>query len=233
MTIDEIKTAITQLSKEDYEEILSWAAGDERDRRIAAPAVEQAKQEAESDTATKIAHQIAEEHPELVEKPAVQTGDGIRGWEPWHPLKTFTHYYYGDKTRHNGKVWRDVLDPTKKKLNVWEPGAQGIDERYWVEEIEPETPETSETPETPEATQPEATKPETDSEPENPDKPGEEAGDTTPEPAAPEVPEWQPNLNVKPGERYTFQGSTYEVVQGHSTQAGWEPSAVPALWKKI
>ena len=229
MTIQDIKTAITQLSKEDYEEILSWAAGDERDRRIAAPAVEKAKQEAESDTATKIAHQIAEEHPELVEKPAVQTGDGIRGWEPWHPLKTSTHYYYGDKTRHNGKVWRDVLDPTKKKLNVWEPGAQGIDERYWVEETEPETTETSETPET---TQPEATKPETDSEPENPDKPGEEAGDTTPEPAAPEVPEWQPNLNVKPGERYTFQGSTYEVVQGHSTQAGWEPSAVPALWKK-
>lgn len=54
----------------------------------------------------------------------------MRDWEPWHPLKTDTHYRYGDKTRHNGKVWRDVLDPTGATLNVWEPGAQGIDERY-------------------------------------------------------------------------------------------------------
>ncbi|QNE90244.1 hypothetical protein H0194_04495 [Corynebacterium incognita] len=38
------------------------------------------------------------------------------------------------RTRDNGKVWRDVLDPTGDKLNVWEPGSPGIDERYWVED---------------------------------------------------------------------------------------------------
>lgn len=48
-----------------------------------------------------------------------------------------------------------------------------------------------------------------------------------------EVPEWQPNLNVKPGERYTFQGETYEVVQPHTSAAHWPPNAVPALYKKV
>lgn len=44
---------------------------------------------------------------------------------------------------------------------------------------------------------------------------------------------WKPGLAVKTGEQYTYNGATYQVVQPHTTQAGWEPSAVPALWKKL
>lgn len=44
---------------------------------------------------------------------------------------------------------------------------------------------------------------------------------------------WKPGLSVKAGEKYTYNGATYQVVQAHNTQAGWEPSAVPALWKKL
>lgn len=140
MTLDEITTAIRQLDDAGFD-TLSDRMYAMREERRARPAIEQAKQEVESETATKIAQQLAEEHPELVEKPT-ETADGeVREWEPWHPLKESTHYRYGDKTRHSGKVWRDVLDPTGDKLNVWEPGAQGIDERYWIEESE-----TSETP---------------------------------------------------------------------------------------
>lgn len=124
-------------------------------------------------------------------------------------------YHYGDVVRYQGKLVRS----THKGLNHWTPGVLNYDGRIW-EVIEEEAETQPESTEEPEATQPEATKP-------------EEAGETSPEPAAPEVPEWQPNINVKPGERYTFQGDTYEVIQGHTTQAGWEPPAVPALWKQL
>lgn len=34
-------------------------------------------------------------------------------------------------------------------------------------------------------------------------------------------------------ERYTFQGDTYEVIQGHTSAAHWPPNAVPALYRKV
>ena len=37
-------------------------------------------------------------------------------------------YDYGDKVSHNGFKWINMLQCMK---NVWEPGATGIDERYW------------------------------------------------------------------------------------------------------
>lgn len=146
MTVAELQDQIKKLDDTEFQELLAWVVTPERERRAAQTAIEQAKQEAESETATKIAQQLAEEHPELVEKPDVQTGGSTREWEPWHPLRESTHYRYGDKTRHNGKIWRDALDPTGDKLNVWEPGAPGIDERYWVEEDAPETTDSADTP---------------------------------------------------------------------------------------
>ncbi len=37
-------------------------------------------------------------------------------------------YDYGDKVTHNGFKWENMLQGMK---NIWEPGANGIDERYW------------------------------------------------------------------------------------------------------
>lgn len=140
MTVQELQDQIKALDGTQFQQLKSWVVTVEENRRAAQPEIEQAKQEAESETATKIAQQLADEHPELVEKPT-ETADGsIRNWEPWHPLRESTHYRYGDLTRHNGKVWRDVLDPTGDKLNVWEPGGEGVDERYWVED-ESENPD--------------------------------------------------------------------------------------------
>lgn len=148
--MDTIKDSIQALDNAGFTNLLRWMYGEEQPRREAQPVVEQAKQEAAAETATKITQQLAQEHPELVEKPAEADSGEVREWEPWHPLRESTHYRYGDKTQHGGKIWRDVLDPTGQTLNVWEPGSTGIDERYWVEETEPETPET------PEATEPPA-----------------------------------------------------------------------------
>lgn len=47
------------------------------------------------------------------------------------------------------------------------------------------------------------------------------------------APEWKPNIAVTPGQRYTFQGDTYEVIQSHTSAAHWPPNAVPALYKKV
>lgn len=49
----------------------------------------------------------------------------------------------------------------------------------------------------------------------------------------PAMTEWQAGIDVKVGEKLTYQGVTYEVIQGHRTQAGWEPDKVPSLWRAV
>ena len=47
-------------------------------------------------------------------------------------------------------------------------------------------------------------------------------------------PDWSAGIDVKVGERYNYGGKLWEVVQAHTTQAGWEPgTARLALWKKV
>lgn len=204
MTVAKLQDQIKQLDDAEFQQLKSWVVTVEENRRAAQPEIEQAKQEAEAETATKITQQLAEEHPELVEKPAVQAGNEICEWEPWHPLRESTHYRYGDKTQHSGKVWRDVLDPTGDTLNVWEPGAPGIDERYWVEETKPETSETEET----------------------------SANETNPSDSGHK--EWAVNLSVKTGEEYAHDGHLWRAKLDHTSHEGWMPSAATyAVWEDL
>lgn len=54
------------------------------------------------------------------------TGEGeIEPWEPWDGLSD--KYQPGAIVSHGGKVWESTYDGQ----NVWEPGAVGIDERFW------------------------------------------------------------------------------------------------------
>lgn len=114
-------------------------------------------------------------------------------------------YREGDIVRYKGRIVRS----THKGLNHWEPGTLAFDGRIW-EDITPKT---------------------LDEEPEAEPKPEEET--EAPEPEAPTTKQWEPNIAVKAGDQYTYNGATYEVIQPHNTQAGWEPSGVPALWKKL
>lgn len=41
---------------------------------------------------------------------------------------------------------------------------------------------------------------------------------------------WAPGIGYVTGEVVTHDGATYRVVQAHTSQTGWEPPAVPALW---
>lgn len=41
---------------------------------------------------------------------------------------------------------------------------------------------------------------------------------------------WQPDTDYAAGEEVTYDGIAYTCVQAHTSQAGWEPPNVPALW---
>lgn len=41
---------------------------------------------------------------------------------------------------------------------------------------------------------------------------------------------WAAGQTIKVGDLRTYAGKTYRAIQAHTSQVGWEPSAVPALW---
>lgn len=43
---------------------------------------------------------------------------------------------------------------------------------------------------------------------------------------------WAAGVAYKTGDLATYQASTYKCLQGHTSQPGWEPPAVPAIWQK-
>lgn len=44
---------------------------------------------------------------------------------------------------------------------------------------------------------------------------------------------WQPGLDVKVGDVYTFGSFLWRCIQAHTTQGTWPPDTVPALWRKV
>lgn len=43
-------------------------------------------------------------------------------------------------------------------------------------------------------------------------------------------PEWASDVSYKVGDRRRYDNRLYRCVQAHTSQAGWEPPNVPALW---
>ena len=44
---------------------------------------------------------------------------------------------------------------------------------------------------------------------------------------------WQPGLSAQIGDVYSYTGFLWRCIQAHTTQTGWEPDKVPALWRKV
>ena len=44
---------------------------------------------------------------------------------------------------------------------------------------------------------------------------------------------WQTGLFVQIGDVYSYAGFLWRCIQAHTTQTGWEPDKVPALWRKV
>lgn len=45
--------------------------------------------------------------------------------------------------------------------------------------------------------------------------------------------EWQAGVSYAVNDEVTYLGSTYKCLQAHTSQTGWEPPNVPALWQLI
>ncbi len=94
---------------------------------------ERAKPEAEKgDTDARIdrlaqAMAALEARVKALERGGADDGDEIPAWKPWDGLSA--EYAQGVVVAHKGKTWKSVY----AGQNVWEPGAVGVDERYWVE----------------------------------------------------------------------------------------------------
>ena len=57
--------------------------------------------------------------------------------------------------------------------------------------------------------------------------------DPEPEPEPePVAREWAAGMGVAAGDRIRYEGVVYVVVQAHTTQDGWRPDAVPALYER-
>lgn len=61
---------------------------------------------------------------------------------------------------------------------------------------------------------------------------GDDGGDEGDEESG--VSAWDPNgKDYAVGEQVTFEGKTYECRQAHTSQPGWTPAAVAALWLEV
>lgn len=201
---------LTTYTEDDLLE-LQQALADERKRRAALPAMEEAAREAKEEVVAEVTERLAEKDTKL--KPPAKAGDKPRPWKPWHPLDTTTHFYYGDLATNGGKTWRNVLDKTRTQLNVWEPGSPGIDERYWVEVVEDKAePETDA--ETGESTE---------------DIPTDETEPATPKVAPYKQPTGAHDAYNK-GDRVAFGGDTWESMIDSNV---WSPKDYPQGWKRI
>jgi hypothetical protein len=85
----------------------------------------------------------------------------------------------------------------------------------------PTTAPTSEPP-TAEPTTPPATTP-----------PAETTAPTTPPTTAPAAKAWAPFTDYVAGQLVTFKGVEYQVQETHTSLPGWEPTALPSLFKKL
>ncbi|MFI6316227.1 carbohydrate-binding protein [Nonomuraea sp. NPDC050556] len=58
-------------------------------------------------------------------------------------------------------------------------------------------------------------------------------GPTTPPSSPPPGGTWAANTAYATGAQVTYGGATYRCIQGHTSQVGWEPPNVPALWQRL
>src|SRR5262249_19929357 len=47
------------------------------------------------------------------------------------------------------------------------------------------------------------------------------------------IPNWAPNTAYAVGALVMYQGVEYKCIQAHTSQVGWEPPNVPALWQPV
>lgn len=107
----------------------------------------------------------------------------------------------GAVVKHAGKYW---LSETEK-LNVWEPGAEGVHTTIWrdvTHEVVPPAPKT------------------------------DGSGKVIPQGSADNPFPFVAGVQVKAGQYVLFQDQKYKVLQGHTLADHWPPNAAHSLFQK-
>lgn len=133
-----------------------------------------------------------------------KTPDGGKPAEFRQPTGAHDAYRRGEKVTVGGKTYTSIVD-----FNVWSPQEFP---RGWVEV------DTSDEPDGEQNDDGEAD--------EEPDTEGTEDASDSPSVAE----RWRPGLTVTVGQTIDYDGKLFTVRQPHTTQAGWEPPVVPALY---
>lgn len=58
-------------------------------------------------------------------------------------------------------------------------------------------------------------------------------GTTTPPPDTTTPKAWEASTDYEVGDKVIYLTLTYECIQAHTSQVGWTPVVVPALWKRV
>ena len=126
--------ALSQVAERIDEMYVSGRLNAEERAELTALMHEKAKPEAEKGDADKRIDALAQAVAALENRvKALEHGDAgmpegeIPAWKPWDGVSA--DYVQGAVVKHGGKIWQSVY----ADQNVWEPGALGVDERYWVE----------------------------------------------------------------------------------------------------
>lgn len=136
MTVRELQEQIKRLDDAEFQRLLAWVVTEEKTRRDAQPAIEQAQAElvSELQEAGKL------DKPKAVTlEEAIAAPDKVPAWE--NPLTDHSKMYAKTNViTHNQRFW----ESTHPGLNSWEPGAHGVDEYIWrdvTNQVRPTTPE--------------------------------------------------------------------------------------------
>ena len=126
--------ALTQVAERIDEMYVTGRLNAEERAELVALMHERAKPEAEKGDVQKRIDQLAQAVAALEARVKALEGGGtdapegeIPAWKPWDGVSA--EYAQGAVVTHKGKTWKSVY----AGQNVWEPGAVGVDERYWVE----------------------------------------------------------------------------------------------------
>ncbi|MGJ4070631.1 hypothetical protein ACN4DJ_05755 [Corynebacterium macclintockiae] len=132
MAIQELQNSIRDLTPADWDTLLAWVVGDERERRNAERSNAQLLEELQ-DAGKLPKRDVATVDEAKADKTAVPE---------WRDPGTdhAKMYHYGDVVRYQGKLVRS----TRRGLNHWAPGTLGFDGRIW-EVVKVDTPATTPT----------------------------------------------------------------------------------------
>ena len=164
---------------------------------------------------------------------------GRKMGDPWErPTSALDAYPTDAVVAHSGKVWRNLT-----AANVWEPGESGWreiseDEAYPPEFVPPSGAHDAYSEGDRVSYKGSVWRSLIDGNVWSPDElmhswfregvSGEQSN-TSPEEEPSGIP-WEPGKAISVGDVVTYNGSNYTVVQGHTTQLGWEPPNLPSLF---